>query len=87
MITGYQIVDSRGNVIETLNSREEVDYYITNKRDSDRHETYTVEEVQHSTVKPGWNRPTVVEYLGLCDDPWAIVHIGLVTFKLLLRSN
>ena len=35
MITRYQIVDSRGNVIETLNSREEVDYYITNKRETE----------------------------------------------------
>ena len=56
MFTRYQIVDSRGNVIETLNSREEVDYFITNKRDSDPHESYTVEEVQHSPVKPGFGR-------------------------------
>ena len=56
MITRYQVIDSQGNVIDTLNSQEEVDFYIQNMREQNPHEVFTVEPVQVSQVKLGFGR-------------------------------
>tara|TARA_Y200000002_G_scaffold199484_1_gene164614 strand:- start:234 stop:419 length:186 start_codon:yes stop_codon:yes gene_type:complete len=56
MITRYQIVDPAGNVIEELNSQEEVNYYINTKRDTEPHFEFKVIPVEVSSVKPGFGR-------------------------------
>tara|TARA_A100001388_G_scaffold236934_1_gene191082 strand:- start:106 stop:291 length:186 start_codon:yes stop_codon:yes gene_type:complete len=56
MITRYTIVDSQGNVVETLNSPEEAQQYVDHMRESNPHEIYTIETVQVSSIRPGLGR-------------------------------
>tara|TARA_B100000886_G_C20395158_1_gene480010 strand:- start:6 stop:191 length:186 start_codon:yes stop_codon:yes gene_type:complete len=56
MITRYEIVDSQGNVKDTLNSQEEVDYYIQQMREQDPYEKLTVRTIKVSLIRPGLGR-------------------------------
>ena len=56
MITRYEIVDSQGNVKDTFNSQEEVDYYIQQMRQQYPHEQFTVRSTQVSLIRPGLGR-------------------------------
>ena len=56
MITRYQVIDSQGNVKDTLNSQEEVDYYVQNMREQYPYEEITVKEIKVSSIRPGLGR-------------------------------
>tara|TARA_B100000925_G_scaffold243427_1_gene193083 strand:+ start:359 stop:544 length:186 start_codon:yes stop_codon:yes gene_type:complete len=56
MITRYQIVVPSGEVVDTLNSKDEVEFYTQHIREQDPHFQFEVVPIQVSNVKSGFGR-------------------------------
>ena len=56
MLKVYHVVDSNGNTVTTVYSYEEAYECIQQLFVVNPQEQFTIEEIEHSTVKPGFGR-------------------------------